>query len=72
MNDTAGRSKDGSVVAGAAANLTTKQPYLRPKLAEYGDLKEITSQIGLVGNEDGLLGGLNTILRTSVISVILG
>jgi hypothetical protein len=63
MNKTVEISTDGSVVGGTAA----KQPYTSPKLNTYGDLREITMQIGLSGNPDGLLGGLNTILRTSIL-----
>ncbi|PWB83758.1 MAG: hypothetical protein C3F11_04985 [Methylocystaceae bacterium] len=67
LDETVERSRDGSVVAGATAQPSAKQPYRRPKIQEYGDLKEVTLSVALTGNADGLLGGLNVILRTSIL-----
>jgi hypothetical protein len=71
MNDT-GKGSRGATPLRTDGERSAKQPYRRPTIEKYGDLKDITQAIGLAGNPDGLLGSLNTILRTSIISLILG
>lgn len=71
MNDT-GKGSRGATTSRTAGERSAKQPYRRPTIEKYGDLKDITQAIGLAGNPDGLLGSLNTILRTSIVSLILG
>jgi len=71
MNET-GEGSRGPTSAEMVGKQSKKQPYRRPTIEKYGDLKDITQAIGLAGNPDGVLGSLNTILRTSVVSLILG
>lgn len=71
MNET-GEGSRGHAPIRAKDDKSAKQPYRRPTLEKYGDLKDITQAIGLAGNPDGLLGSLNTILRTSLVSLLLG
>lgn len=71
MNETGGRSKD-QTIHGAAGKRAPKQPYRRPTIEEYGDLKDITQAVGLSGNSDGglLTSLLNIVNRTSILNLL--
>jgi hypothetical protein len=59
-------SKDGSVVAGTTATPSTKQPYTSPKVKTYGDLREITTKIALLGHPDNQLQLINPLIGTGI------
>jgi hypothetical protein len=65
MSKTGRRPKDRAI-HGPAEKRAVKQPYRRPIIEEYGDIKDITQRVGFSGRRDG--GSFPN--RTSVLDLL--
>jgi hypothetical protein len=65
MNKIAATSERASSAQGGAQ--TTKRPYASPELKAYGDLREITMTVAVLGHPDHQIQILNPLVGTAIL-----
>lgn len=66
MNKIVTALEHGCEAGGEAGPQTAKQPYVSPELKVYGDLREITMSVSLLGAPDNALP-INPLIGTAIV-----